>query len=49
MYAAEHIGVADRVGSLETGKDADLVICKGSPMEISGVVKYVFINGELVE
>ena len=47
--AAEHIGVADRVGSLETGKDADLVICKGSPMEISGVVKYVFINGELVE
>ena len=31
------------------GKDADLVICKGSPMEISGVVKYLFINGELVE
>ena len=49
INAAEHIGVADRVGSLETGKDADLVICKGSPMEISGVVKYVFINGELVE
>ena len=49
INAAEHIGVADRVGSLEVGKDADLVICEGSPMEISGVVKYVFINGELVE
>ena len=28
---AEHIGVADRVGSLEVGKDADVVITNGCP------------------
>ena len=31
---AEHIGVADRVGSLEVGKDADLVITNGCPFEV---------------
>uniref|UniRef100_UPI0040282C1D amidohydrolase n=1 Tax=Gemmiger formicilis TaxID=745368 RepID=UPI0040282C1D len=31
---AEHIGVADRVGSLEVGKDADVVITNGCPFEV---------------
>lgn len=30
ICAAEHIGIADRVGSLEVGKDADVVITNGS-------------------
>lgn len=43
---AEHIGVADRVGSLEEGKDADIVIMDGTPFTVEGVVKHVLINGE---
>ena len=45
---AEHIGVADRVGSLEAGKDADIVITNGSPFEISTEVRCVFIDGKAV-
>lgn len=45
---AKHIGVADRLGSLETGKDADIVITDGSPFEVSTTVKMVFIDGERV-
>ena len=43
---AEHIGVADRVGSLEEGKDADVVIVDGCPFDVTGVIKHVLINGE---
>ena len=46
---AEHIGVADRVGSLEVGKDADLVITAGSPFEVLTEVKAVFIDGVRIE
>lgn len=42
---AEHIGVADRVGTLEVGKDADLVITNGCPFEVMTEVKSVFIDG----
>ena len=45
---AKHIGIADRVGSLEVGKDADLVITDGCPFEISTVVKQVLIDGKVV-
>lgn len=45
LNPAEHIGVADRVGSLEVGKDADLVITAGSPFEVLTEVKAVFIDG----
>ena len=48
IHPAEHIGVADRVGSLEVGKDADIVITDGCPFEVSTHVKAVFINGEQV-
>ena len=45
LNPAEHIGVADRVGSLEIGKDADVVITNGSPFEVMTPVKAVFIDG----
>lgn len=48
INAAEHIGVADRVGSIEVGKDADLVLCRGDVMEVSGEVIAVFIDGKPV-
>lgn len=49
LNPAEHIGVADRVGSLEVGKDADLVITAGSPFEVLTEVKTVFIDGARIE
>lgn len=48
IKAAEHIGLADRVGSLETGKDADIVIADGSPFEVSTTILDVLINGKSV-
>lgn len=45
---AKHVGIADRVGSIEIGKDADIVITDGNPMEVSTNVEKVFINGKLV-
>jgi len=41
------VGVDDRVGSIETGKDADLVIWDGYPLSTNGVPNKVFIDGEL--
>lgn len=46
---ARHIGIEDRVGSLEIGKDADLVITDGCPFEISTKVRYVLIDGKIVK
>lgn len=45
---ARHIGVADRVGSLEVGKDADIAIFDGSPFSIEGTAKYVLIDGKVI-
>ena len=42
---AKHAGVADRVGSLEAGKDGDVVIFSGSPFDIDGTCETVVING----
>ncbi len=45
---AEIIGVQDRVGSLESGKDADVVIFSGHPFDYRTVAEKVFVNGEIV-
>lgn len=45
---AEFIGIADRVGSIEVGKDADLVIWSGHPFDSMTVAEKVFIDGRLV-
>lgn len=45
---AEILGIADRVGSLKMGMDADLVLFDGDPFEYTSHVMGVFINGELV-
>ena len=38
-------GVADRVGSLEVGKDADVVVWSGDPFELTTAAEHVFITG----
>ena len=45
---AEHIGIADRVGSLEAGKDADIVVYEGSPLENSSRIRLVLIDGNRI-
>ncbi len=45
---ARHIGIEDRVGSLEAGKDADVVLTSGDPMVSDTVVKYVIVDGKLL-
>jgi len=46
--AAEIIGVDDRVGSLEPGKDADILILRGHPFKTRSIPEAVFIDGKLV-
>lgn len=48
LVPAEILGVADRVGSLEVGKDADLVVLSGDPAEITTRVEKVMIGGRWV-
>jgi imidazolonepropionase-like amidohydrolase len=45
---AEILGVADRVGSLEKGKDADMVILNGDPLDVITRVEKVILNGKTV-
>jgi imidazolonepropionase-like amidohydrolase len=42
---ARIVGVADRLGSIEPGKDADLVIWSGDPLDVLSRVERALING----
>ena len=46
--AAELGGVSQRVGTLTPGKDADVVITRGHPLDWKSRVETVFINGTQV-
>ena len=48
IYPAIICGVADRMGSLEVGKDADIAIFDGNPMEVFTHTLYTIIDGEIV-
>jgi imidazolonepropionase-like amidohydrolase len=45
LYPAQILGVADRLGSIEPGKIADLMVTDGDPIEITTHVEKVFIAG----
>ena len=45
---ARHIGVEDRVGSLEEGKDADIVLADGNPLVSDTSIKYVIVDGKIL-
>lgn len=49
LNPARHIGVEDRVGSLEAGKDADLVLTEGSLFDMQGKIAAVYVNGKKIE
>ena len=46
---ARHAGIEDRVGSIEVGKDADLVLTKGSPFDTDPQIVAVYIDGKKVD
>ena len=48
LYPAQICGIADRVGSLTPGKDADIVMVEGDPFELFSRVERVFIGGKPV-
>ena len=49
IYAAEIMGIDDRVGSLEVGKDATLIVTDGNPLEITTLVSMEFIQGRVID
>lgn len=46
IFPAEIFGVADRLGSLEVGKTANVIVTDGDPLELRTNVRRVFIAGE---
>ena len=48
LYPAQILGVADKLGSIEPGKIADLIVTDGDPLEITTQVEQVYINGKAV-
>ena len=49
IHPARLAGLDKRVGSLEPGKDADIVVTTGHPLDWNGKVRYVFIGGKQVK
>lgn len=48
LYPAQILGVADRMGSIEQGKIANLVIADGDVLEPRTNIRYLFINGRQI-
>lgn len=49
IACAEILGVSDRVGSLEKGKDATLIVTNGDPLETPTVIERMFLQGREVD
>ncbi|MEX1275682.1 MAG: amidohydrolase family protein [Bacteroidota bacterium] len=49
LYPAQILGIADRVGSLEVGKDATLLVTTGDILEITTNVEQAFIQGKKLD
>lgn len=48
LRPAQIWGVADRIGTIEPGRVADVVVWSGDPLELTTVVRHVFIEGQEV-
>ena len=48
LWPAELLGISDRVGSLEVGKLANLLVARGNPLDVRAEIKYVFVEGKPV-
>ena len=48
LYPAEILGLADKMGSIDVGKVANIVVADGNILESRTNIKYLFINGRLL-
>ncbi len=48
LDAAKILGVEDRIGSIEPGKDADMIICDGDVFHYRTFVQWSVVNGKIV-
>jgi imidazolonepropionase-like amidohydrolase len=48
LYPAQILGIADKVGSIEVGKMANIVVTDGDILEPRTNIKYLFIDGKLL-
>tara|TARA_Y100000588_G_scaffold98966_1_gene107553 strand:- start:172 stop:393 length:222 start_codon:yes stop_codon:yes gene_type:complete len=48
LHAAEMIGLEKKIGSLEKGKDADVVLLTGDPFSFSTRISKVLVDGKVV-
>ena len=49
LYPAQILGVADKLGSLETGKAATLIVTNGDPLDFPTQVEIAFIDGRKID
>ncbi len=49
LYPAQLLGVADRLGSLEVGKAATLLITNGDPLDLPTAIEAAFIDGRQID
>jgi imidazolonepropionase-like amidohydrolase len=49
LYPAQILGIADRVGTLENGRDATLFVCDASPLETEVQISQAWIQGRKVD
>ena len=47
VYPAQILGLAEQVGTLDTGKIANIIVTNGDPLELTTEVRYLFIKGQL--
>jgi imidazolonepropionase-like amidohydrolase len=48
LRPAELLGISHRLGSLEEGKDADIIILDGNPFDYRNYIEYTIINGRIL-
>jgi imidazolonepropionase-like amidohydrolase len=48
LYPAQILGIANQLGSIETGKTANIVVADGDILEPRTNIKYLFINGRML-
>jgi len=49
IYSAKILGIDNQAGSLETGKDATIIVTNGDPLEIETNVSMEFIQGRKID